>query len=174
MTGYTEKEIDRWMTEAINEAKKAEAILEVPIGAVIVKDGQVIGRGHNHRETLQEAAAHAEMTAIKEANQHLGNWRLEECDLFVTLEPCVMCSGAIVLSRLRSVYYGPADPKGGAVESLMTVLQDDRLNHQCEVHKGVRQEECSALLSDFFRTLRARKKREKALRKSEASTEANE
>lgn len=172
MTGYTEQDIDRWMSEAITEAKKAEAILEVPIGAVIVKDGQVIGRGHNQRESLQEAAAHAEMIAIKEANQHLGNWRLEECDLFVTLEPCVMCSGAIVLSRLRSVYYGPADPKGGAVESLMNALQDDRLNHQCEVHKGVRKEECSALLSDFFRTLRARKKKEKALRKSDQSADS--
>lgn len=159
MSQFTEEEIYSYMNEAIKEARKAEAVEEVPIGAVIVKDREIIGRGHNLRETSQEATTHAEMIAISEANRTIGNWRLENCHMFVTLEPCVMCSGAIVLSRLKSVYYGPADPKGGAVESLMNVLQDDRLNHQCEVHRGVQEEECRQLLTNFFRELRLKKKK---------------
>lgn len=158
MTPYTDSEIDYWMNEAIKEARKAEAIQEVPIGAVIVKDGEIIGRGFNQRETTQNATTHAELLAIQEANKTIENWRLEECDLFVTLEPCVMCSGAIILARLRGVYYGPADPKGGAVESLMNVLEDDRLNHQCVVHRGIREKECGELLTGFFRNLREQKK----------------
>ena len=159
MTEFTQEEIEKWMNEAVKEARKAEAIGEVPIGAVIVKEGNIIGRGHNQRETTQNATTHAEMLAIQDANETLGNWRLEDCHLFVTLEPCVMCSGAIVLARLKSIYYGPSDPKGGAVRTLMTVLEDDRLNHQCEVHSGVMEETCRSLLTDFFRELRIKKKK---------------
>lgn len=155
------------MKEAILEAKKAEAIGEVPIGAVLVKENEIIGRGHNQRETSQLAASHAEMLAIEEANKKLGNWRLEDCHLFVTLEPCVMCSGAIVLSRLKSVYYGAADPKGGAVRTLMTVLEDERLNHQCEVYPGILEEECGSLLTSFFRALREKKKAQKLKEQNE-------
>ncbi|WP_423188567.1 tRNA adenosine(34) deaminase TadA [Alkalibacterium sp. f15] len=161
MSEFTQEEIERWMTEALEEAKKAENIGEVPIGAVIVKDGEVIGRGYNQRESSQNATTHAEMLAIQEANKNLGNWRLEDCHLFVTLEPCVMCSGAIVLARLKSVYYGPGDLKGGAVRTLMTVLEDERLNHQCEVHSGVMEEECRSLLTTFFKQLREEKKKNK-------------
>ncbi|MFO8069234.1 MAG: tRNA adenosine(34) deaminase TadA [Alkalibacterium sp.] len=159
MSEFTQEEIEKWMNEALKEAKKAGEIGEVPIGAVIVKDGAVIGRGHNQRESSQNATTHAEMIAIQEANRKLGNWRLENCHLFVTLEPCVMCSGAIVLARLKSIYYGPSDPKGGAVRTLMTVLEDERLNHQCEVHSGVMEEECRLLLTTFFRELREEKKK---------------
>lgn len=161
MTQFTEEEINHFMNEAIKEAKKAEALEEVPIGAVVVKDKEIIGRGHNLRETSLQATTHAEMLAISEANKTLENWRLEDCHMFVTLEPCVMCSGAIVLARLKSVYYGPDDPKGGAVKSLMTVLEDDRLNHQCEVHSGIQEEECRQLLTGFFKQLRLRKKEQK-------------
>ncbi|OJF93261.1 tRNA adenosine(34) deaminase TadA [Alkalibacterium sp. 20] len=161
MSEFTQEEIERWMTEALEEAKKAEKIGEVPIGAVIVKDGEVIGRGYNQRESSQNATTHAEMIAIQEANKKLENWRLEDCHLFVTLEPCVMCSGAIVLARLKSIYYGPSDLKGGAVRTLMTVLEDERLNHQCEIHAGVMEEECRSLLTSFFKQLREEKKKDK-------------
>ncbi|GEK92135.1 tRNA adenosine(34) deaminase TadA [Alkalibacterium kapii] len=161
MSEFTEIEIKKWMGEALKEAKKASALNEVPIGAVVVKDNKIIGRGYNQRETSQRATTHAEMIAIEEANKTLGNWRLEDCHLFVTLEPCVMCSGAIVLARLKSVYYGPKDPKGGAVRTLMHVLEDERLNHQCEVHSGVMEEECRTLLTSFFKELRDRKKKKK-------------
>ncbi|GAA0360020.1 tRNA adenosine(34) deaminase TadA [Alkalibacterium iburiense] len=167
MKEFSIEEINHYMNEAIQEAKKAEAIGEVPIGAVLVKEKEIIGRGHNQRESSQLAASHAEMLAIEEANKKIKNWRLEECHLFVTLEPCVMCSGAIVLSRLKSVYYGAADPKGGAVRTLMTVLEDDRLNHQCEVYPGVLEEECAELLTSFFRTLREKKKAQKKKEKNE-------
>lgn len=150
------------MKEAIKEAKKAWDLEEVPIGAVVVKDGEVIGRGHNLRETSKDATTHAEILAIRDANKQLDNWRLEDCDLYVTLEPCLMCSGAIVLSRLRTIYYGPKDPKGGAAGSLMNVLEDDRLNHQATVVPGVLEDECQKLLKDFFKELRQRRKKEKA------------
>lgn len=169
MTEFTEIEINKWMNEAIKEAEKAKAIDEVPIGAVVVKDNKIIGRGYNQRETSQRATTHAEMIAIEEANITLGNWRLEDCHLFVTLEPCVMCSGAAVLSRLKSVYYGPEDPKGGAAKTLMHVLEDDRLNHQCEVYSGIMEEECRSLLTTFFKDLRERKKLEKRKNKDSLS-----
>lgn len=152
------EEKEQFMQEAIKEAKKAEQLAEVPIGAVVVLNGEVIGRGHNRRETSQYAAAHAEMYAIKEANERLENWRLEDCQLFVTLEPCAMCSGAIVLSRIEEVYYGPADPKGGTAGTLMNLLEEERFNHQCHVEKGILEKECSELLTNFFRDLRRRKK----------------
>lgn len=150
-----------FMKEAIEEAKKALAKDEVPIGAVIVKDGEIIGRGHNLRETSNDATTHAEIIAIRDANNAVNNWRLEECDLYVTLEPCVMCSGAAVLSRLRTIYYGPGDPKGGAAGTLMNILQDERLNHQVNVVSGVLEEDCQRLLKDFFKALRERKKQKR-------------
>lgn len=157
----TEQEKKYYMNEAILEAKKAESLFEVPIGAIVVKDKEIIGRGHNLRETSQNATTHAEMLAIQEANRHLDNWRLEGCQLFVTLEPCAMCSGAIVLSRIKEVYYGPGDPKGGTAGTLMNLLQEERFNHQAYVEQGVLEEECRAVLQDFFRKLRKKKKEEK-------------
>ncbi|WP_214830064.1 tRNA adenosine(34) deaminase TadA [Exiguobacterium algae] len=152
---------ERFMRLAIEEAKKAEAIGEVPIGCVIVKDNQVIAKGHNRRETDLLAAAHAEMIAIETANQALGNWRLEECELYVTLEPCPMCAGAIVLSRVKRVIFGAHDPKGGCCGTLMNLVQDERFNHQAEVTENVLAEECGMLLTEFFRGLRERKKQER-------------
>ena len=149
---------ERFMRLAIEEAKKAEAIGEVPIGCVIVKGDEVIAAGYNRRETDLLAAAHAEMIAIEQANQALGNWRLEDCELFVTLEPCPMCAGAIVLSRVKRVVFGARDPKGGCCGTLMNLVQDERFNHQAEVTENVLAEECGELLTSFFRNLRERKK----------------
>lgn len=146
-----------WMEEAILEAKKAEAVREVPIGAVIVKDGQIIARGHNLRETSLDPTAHAEMIAIREASAALGAWRLLDCTLYVTLEPCPMCAGAIVQSRVKTVVYGTPDPKAGCAGTLMNLLQEDRFNHRAELVEGVLQERCAALLTDFFRGLRGSK-----------------
>ena len=155
---FTRAEKEYFMREAIKEAKKAEAITEVPIGAIIVKDGEIIGRGYNQRETTNRAVSHAEIMAIEEANKHLDNWRLEDCALFVTLEPCPMCSGAIIMSRIPDVYYGASDYKGGTAGTLMNLLEDQRFNHQAYVESGLLQEETSQLLSNFFRNLRLKKK----------------
>ncbi|MBR3217227.1 MAG: tRNA adenosine(34) deaminase TadA [Exiguobacterium sp.] len=152
---------ERFMQLAIEEAKKAEAIGEVPIGCVIVKGDQVIATGHNRRETDRLAAAHAEMIAIETANETLENWRLEDCELYVTLEPCPMCAGAIVLSRVKRVIFGAHDPKGGCCGTLMNLVQDERFNHQAEVTENVLAEECGQLLTDFFRALRESKKQER-------------
>lgn len=151
---HTEHEV--WMREAIAEARKAEAITEVPIGAVIVYEGQIIGRGHNLRETSFDPTAHAEMIAIREASKQLGAWRLTGCTLYVTLEPCPMCAGAIVQSRIDRVVYGTTDPKAGCAGTLMNLLQEDRFNHRTDIIEGVLREECSSLLTDFFRKLRAK------------------
>lgn len=155
---FTRAEKEYFMREAIKEAKKAEAITEVPIGAIIVKDGEIIGRGYNQRETTNRAVSHAEIMAIEEANKYLDNWRLEDCALFVTLEPCPMCSGAIIMSRIPDVYYGASDYKGGTAGTLMNLLEDQRFNHQAYVESGLLQEETSQLLSNFFRNLRLKKK----------------
>ncbi|MBQ6460468.1 MAG: tRNA adenosine(34) deaminase TadA [Exiguobacterium sp.] len=152
---------ERFMQLAIEVAKKAEAIGEVPIGCVIVKGDQVIATGHNRRETDRLAAAHAEMIAIETANETLENWRLEDCELYVTLEPCPMCAGAIVLSRVKRVIFGAHDPKGGCCGTLMNLVQDERFNHQAEVTENVLAEECGQLLTDFFRALRESKKQER-------------
>lgn len=152
---------ETYMKLAIAEAKKAEAIGEVPIGAVIVHDEQVIGTGYNVRETTQKAGTHAELLAIEQANEHVGSWRLEDCTLYVTLEPCPMCAGAIVQSRIPRVVYGARDPKAGCVGTLMNLLQEERFNHQAEVTTGVLEEDCSALLTNFFANLRKRKKAKK-------------
>lgn len=158
-------EKEHFMREAIKEAKKAEVKLEVPIGAVVVLNGEIIGRGHNVRELTHDATTHAEMIAIREANQYLGNWRLEDTQLFVTLEPCPMCSGAMILSRVKELYFGAPDPKGGTAGTLMNLLGDERFNHQVDIEKGILDEECAALLTDFFRMLRARKKAAKQAQK---------
>ena len=141
----TEEEKIYFMEEAIKEAKKAEEIAEVPIGAIVVHQGEIIGRGHNLREHSQDATSHAEMFAIREACRHLGSWRLEECQLFVTLEPCPMCSGGMILSRVEEVYFGAYDPKGGTAGTY--------------VEGGILEAECGTLLTNFFRAIRARKKK---------------
>jgi len=156
-----EEEKEYFMNEAIKEAVKARDIDEVPIGAVVVKNNEIIGRGHNLRETTQDSTAHAEMLAIRDANEKLGNWRLEDCEMFVTLEPCMMCGGAMVLSRLKKVYYGPVDQKSGAAGTLMNVLNVEKLNHQVEVESGLLEEDCRHLLTSFFKDLRAKKKQRK-------------
>jgi len=145
---------EHWMREAILLAKEAEKIGEVPIGAIIVQGDKIIGRGYNLREQTMDPTAHAEMIAIRDASQHLDAWRLLECRLYVTLEPCPMCAGAIVQSRVPQVIYGTTDPKAGCAGTLMNLLQEPRFNHRTEVISDVLQEECSQLLTNFFRRLR--------------------
>lgn len=149
---------EHFMNEAIIEAKKAEAMGEVPIGAVIVIDDEIIARAHNLRETHQLATAHAEILAIDAACKRLGTWRLEHATLYVTLEPCPMCAGAIIQSRVEKVVFGASDPKGGCAGTFMNLLSDERFNHQSEVISGVLEKECGQLLSDFFQNLRKKKK----------------
>ncbi|WP_102026691.1 tRNA adenosine(34) deaminase TadA [Salirhabdus sp. Marseille-P4669] len=147
-----------FMRKAIKEARIAEALHEVPIGAVVVKDGEIIAKGHNLRESTQQAKAHAEFLAIEEANKVLGSWRLDECTLYVTLEPCPMCAGAILQSRIPTVVFGAYDPKAGCCGSIVNLLQDNRFNHVANVIPNVLAEECGAMLTSFFQKLRARKK----------------
>jgi len=149
---------EQFMQFALAEARAAEAIGEVPIGAVLVQGGEIVGRGYNRRETSNDPTAHAEMLAIREAAARLDSWRLLETTLYVTLEPCPMCMGAIILARIPRVVYGCRDPKAGAAGSLYDLSGDERLNHRVEVSEGILQQECSALLSDFFRLLREQKK----------------
>lgn len=157
-------ELDHYyMQMAIEEAEKAAAKGEVPIGAVIVHQGEVIARAHNLRETSQNAVTHAELLAIQEACQKLGNWRLEDTNLYVTLEPCPMCAGAILQSRIPRVIYGARDSKAGCVDSLYRLLNDERFNHQCEVTENVLADECGGLLTQFFRAIRENKKKKKRL-----------
>ncbi|MVX59088.1 nucleoside deaminase [Streptococcus danieliae] len=155
---YSFEEKVVFMQEALKEAEKALALEEIPIGCVLVKDGQIIGRGHNARETLDRAILHAEMMAIEEANARIGNWRLLDTTLFVTIEPCVMCSGAIGLARIPKVIYGAANPKFGAAGSLYNILEDRRLNHRVEVEVGILEAECAGIMQDFFRTRRQKAK----------------
>lgn len=147
-----------FMEMAIEEAKKADALGEVPIGAIIVQHGTVIAKAHNLRETTQNAVTHAELMAIQDACKSFGSFRLEETTLYVTLEPCPMCAGAILQSRIPRVVYGARDPKAGCVDSLYHLLNDSRFNHECEVTEGVMGTECGQLLSSFFKELRAKKK----------------
>ncbi|QGX64093.1 tRNA-specific adenosine deaminase [Bacillus sp. ms-22] len=153
---------EQFMQEAISEALKAGQIGEVPIGAVIVLDDQIVSRAHNLRESEQRSIAHAELLAIDEACKTIGSWRLEDAVLYVTLEPCPMCAGAIVLSRVKKVVFGAYDPKGGCAGTLMNLLDDERFNHQSEVVGGVLENQCGELLSQFFRDLRQRKKQAKS------------
>ena len=149
------------MQLAMQEAAAAEALAEVPIGALVVKDGQIIGRGHNLRETDQDPTAHAEMIAIRQAAEVLGSWRLLDCTLYVTLEPCVMCMGGIILARVPQLVYACRDPRVGAAGSIYNFSTDERFNHQVQVREGVLQQECSEQLRSFFRRLRDQKKQQK-------------
>ncbi|WP_156289961.1 tRNA adenosine(34) deaminase TadA [Oceanobacillus salinisoli] len=149
---------EKFMIAAINEAKKARDRNEVPIGAVIVFQDEIIASGYNLRETSQTTLSHAELIAIQEANKKIGSWRLEDCTLYVTLEPCPMCAGAIVQSRIKHVVYGAHDPKAGCAGTLMNLLDEPRFNHQVKVTSGILEAECAGLLTDFFRELRNRKK----------------
>jgi tRNA(adenine34) deaminase len=151
-----EKSLEQtFMAEALLEAEKAYRIGEVPIGAVVVKDGVIIGRGHNLRETGKDPTAHAEIIAIREAAETLGGWRLTGCEIYVTIEPCVMCAGAIYQARLDRVVIGALDPKAGACRSLYEVCEDQRLNHQVAVTIGVMERESAALMKSFFKALRS-------------------
>ncbi len=157
---------EKYMKAAIAQAKRAAAKGEVPVGAVIVRDGEIIARAYNTRETDKNALCHAEIKAIRKACKKLGGWRLTRCEMYVTLEPCPMCAGAIVNSRIVSVVYGASDKKAGAFGTLFD-MNDFGLNHKPEIVGGVMEEECAALLSDFFASLRERRKNEKIAKKIE-------
>lgn len=148
-----------YMRIAIEEAEKAEGLGEVPIGAVLVHDGEVIARGHNLRETTQKTSSHAECLVIDRGNEVIGSWRLEECTLYVTLEPCPMCAGAVLQSRIPELVYGAFDHKAGCAGTLMNLLDDDRFNHRTSIRSGVMEEECREMLSSFFRNIREKKKK---------------
>lgn len=158
---------ERYMKEAIKQARKAYALGEVPIGCVIAHEGKIIGRGYNRRNTDKNTLAHAEITAINRASKVIGDWRLEECTLYVTLEPCQMCAGAIVQARIPKVVMACMNPKAGCAGSILNILDMPEFNHQVEATKGVLEEECSRMLKDFFVELRARNKLEKNARKNE-------
>ena len=149
---------EKFMKEAIRQAKKAYALREVPIGCVIVYEGKIIARGYNRRNTDKNTTSHAEINAIRKASKKLGDWRLEGCTMYVTLEPCQMCAGALVQSRIDEVVIGSMNPKAGCAGSVLNLLEVDGFNHKVKITKGVLQEECSSMLSEFFRELRAEKK----------------
>ncbi len=164
---HQEKEIhEYWMKKALSLADQAEQLGEVPIGAVLVYQGEIIGEGYNLRETQHRALAHAEMIAIEMANKNLQAWRLEGATLYVTLEPCVMCAGAIINSRIQTVVYGARDPKAGCAGTLMNLLMDQRFNHQTQIIEGVFEDQCSDKLTQFFRQLRKKRKNKKLMHKS--------
>lgn len=150
---------EKFMKEAIRQARKAYALNETPIGCVIVYEGKIIGRGYNRRNTDKNTLAHAEITAIRKASRKIGDWRLEGCTLYVTLEPCPMCAGAIVQSRMDRVVVGCMNPKAGCAGSVLNVLQTEGFNHQAELTTGVCQEECSGMMKSFFKELRQAKKK---------------
>ena len=158
MLDYSQEEKEIFMSEALKEAQKSLDKAEIPIGCVIVKDKEIVGRGHNAREELNQAIMHAEIMAINEANIAEGNWRLLDATLFVTIETCVMCSGAIGLARIPQVIYGAANQKFGGAGSLYDILTDERLNHRVLVEQGVLEEDCAAIMQTFFRQSRKRKK----------------
>lgn len=150
--------MDKFMKEALIEARKAYMLGEVPIGAVIVKDGQVIARGHNLTETSKDPTAHAEMIVIRAAAKALNGWRLPGCSLYVTVEPCSMCAGAMVWARIENLYIGAMDPKAGACGSVFNIAEEDRLNHRIHVERGILEDECSSIMKEFFRELRRKNK----------------
>lgn len=162
---YTQDE--KYMKEAIRQAKKAASIGEVPIGCVIVNDGKIIARGYNRRTTDKNTLAHAELAAIRKASKKLGDWRLEGCTMYVTLEPCQMCAGALVQSRIDAVYIGCMNPKAGCGGSILNLLEMEEFNHQVKVTRGLLEEECSKILKDFFKDLRVRVKAEKKAKRQE-------
>lgn len=150
-------EEERYMKQALKQAQKAYDIEEVPIGCVIVRDGKIIARGYNRRNTEGSVLAHAEIAAISKACKKTGDWRLEDCTLYVTLEPCQMCAGAIVQARIPKVVIGAMNPKAGCAGSIINVLQMKQFNHQCEIESGVLGEECRLMMTSFFEELRQRK-----------------
>lgn len=149
---------EKFMKEALKEARKAFAKDEIPVGAVIVKDGKIIAKAHNLRESSKNAISHAEILAIQKACKKLESWRLLDCEMYVTLEPCPMCAGAIINSRISKIYVGTDDEKAGAVGSKLNLLQDYKFNHNVQVQKYILKEECSGILKEFFKNLRERKK----------------
>ena len=155
-------EDERFMKAAIREARKAEKLEEVPIGCVIVYEGKIIARGYNRRNTDKNTLSHAELNAIRKASKKLGDWRLEGCTIYITLEPCQMCAGAIVQARITRAVIGSMNAKAGCAGSVLNILEMPEFNHQVDVTRGVLQEECGEMLSGFFRELRAKKKAEKA------------
>jgi tRNA(adenine34) deaminase len=161
MKEYREPSHEQFMKEALKEARKAYEKDETPIGAVIVRDGRIIARAHNEKELKNDSTMHAEMTAIRKAGRRLGSWRLNGCDMYVTLEPCAMCAGALIQSRIRRLFIGTPDPKAGAAGSVIDVLGVRKFNHRVEVYYGIMEEECSSILKEFFKELRARKSKEK-------------
>lgn len=150
---------EKYMREAVRQAKKAYALGEVPIGCVIVHDGKIIGRGYNRRNTDKNTLSHAEITAIRKASRIIGDWRLEDCTLYVTLEPCQMCAGAIIQARIPRVVMACMNPKAGCAGSILNILNMPEFNHQAEIVQGVCEEECSQMLKTFFKELRARNKK---------------
>ncbi|MCI9515886.1 MAG: nucleoside deaminase [Lachnospiraceae bacterium] len=152
---------EKFMREAIRQAKKAYALDEVPIGCVIVYEGKIIARGYNRRNTDKNTLSHAELIAIKKASRKLGDWRLEGCTMYITLEPCQMCAGAMVQARVTEAVIGSMNPKAGCAGSVLNILEMEGFNHQVNVRRGVMEEECSRMLSGFFRELREKKKAEK-------------
>ena len=152
-------EQENYMELALNEAKKAYEIEEIPVGAIIVKDGKVISRAYNQKETNNNPIAHAEILAIERASKKLGRWRLDDCDLYVTLEPCPMCAGAIIQARLKNLYIGTMDPKSGACGSVLDLSKDFPFNHKVNTIVGIKKLECEKILKDFFKQLRNKTKR---------------
>ena len=160
---------EKYMKEALRQAKKALALGEVPIGCVIVHEGKILGRGYNRRNTDKNTLSHAEITAIRKASKAIGDWRLEECTIYITLEPCQMCAGAIIQARIDEVVMGSMNPKAGCGGSILNILEMPEFNHQAKVVRGVLEEECSRMLTDFFKELRVRNKLEKEAIRSQCS-----
>ena len=152
---------EKYMKEALKEAKKAAQKLEVPVGCVIVKNDKIIARGHNQKETKKDTTKHAEIIALQKASKKLEAWRLTDCEMYVTLEPCPMCAGALIQARLKKIYIGAMDNKTGACGSILNLLQDYPFNHKIEIEKGIEKEACETILKNFFKDLRKSKKEEK-------------
>ena len=152
---------EKFMKEALKEAKKAYGKLEVPVGAIVVKDGKIIARAHNLKETKKDTTKHAEILAIQKASRKLESWRLLDCEMYVTLEPCSMCAGAIINARIKKLYIGALDEKTGAAGSVFNLFEDYKFNHNVEVEQGIMQDECEKILKDFFKKLREFKKNKK-------------
>ena len=148
---------EKFRKEAIKQAKKAYDKEEIPVGAVIVKDGKIIARGYNKKEEKKDTTQHAEIIAIQKASRKIGAWRLQDCEMYVTLEPCAMCTGALIQARLKRVYIGTMDPKTGACGSVLNLLEDYKFNHKVEVETNIMQKECEKILKDFFKYLRSKK-----------------
>ncbi len=158
-------EDEKYMKEALKQAKKAEVLEEVPIGCVIVQNGQIIARGYNRRNTDKNTLSHAELNAIRKASKKTGDWRLEDCTMYITLEPCQMCAGAIVQARVGRVVIGAMNPKAGCAGSVLNLLECPEFNHQAEVERGILEAECSEMLTEFFQQLRENKKKKKPVDK---------